>query len=279
MERMKRHQALRYFTWRWAWLRPSEQLRFLVRHTRPAEWLRAAAERVDLSDGPWHDVPWHRSERWLYTVMIRLLWQYTQRHDRIGAVALTEPTLGDPLPVSFKGRLISQDLANSSLEVNAMARALSGRRPHSILELGAGYGRNAYVLLHMYPKCQYTIIDIEPALSISRWYLTNLFPPDRLHFLSPDAAMTLPSGSFDLALSISSLQEMRPDQLAGYMSLIDRLTCNGIVYIKQWRSWHNPEDNVTLRFADYPIPGRWKLIFLDRAPVQTKFQEAAWAVP
>jgi hypothetical protein len=51
------------------------------------------------------------------------------------------------------------------------------------------------------------------------------------------------------------------------------------VYLKQWHHWHNTEDDVTLPFADYPIPGRWQRIFRHRAPVQTNFEEAAWAVP
>jgi hypothetical protein len=67
--------------------------------------------------------------------------------------------------------------------------------------------------------------------------------------------------------------------VAAYLSLFDRLGSPGTVYLKQWRRWHNPEDDVTLTFADYPIAERWKLIFRDRAPVQTNFDEAAWAVP
>jgi putative sugar O-methyltransferase len=279
MERMKRHQANHYFTWRWGWVPSNEQMQFLLTHTSPVAWLRAATERVDLSDTAWHDNPWSRSERWNYVVMIRLLWRYAWRHDRIGVTSLAEPTLGDPLPAYSGGRLISQDLANSALEANAIARALSGRRPQSILEVGAGYGRTAYVLLNVFPDSHYTIVDIEPALSISRWYLSSLFPADRLRFLSPAELGSLPASAFDLAVSISSLQEMLPAQVAAYLSLFDRLGSPGTVYLKQWRRWHNPEDDVTLTFADYPIPERWKLIFRDRAPVQTNFDEAAWTVP
>jgi putative sugar O-methyltransferase len=279
LERMKRHQALHYFTWRWGWAPRNKQVQFLMTHTSPLAWLRAAAERVDLSDSLWHDVTWSRSERWIYTIMIRLLWNYARRHDRVQATALAEPTLGDPLPAYSHGRLISQDLANSALEVSAIARALSGRRPHSILEVGAGYGRTAYVLLNIFPECHYTIVDIEPALSISRWYLSSLFPADRLTFVSPNELGSLPASAFDLALSISSLQEMTPAQVAAYLSFFDRAGSPGTVYLKQWHRWHNAEDNVTLPFADYPIPGRWQRIFRHRAPVQTNFEEAAWAVP
>jgi putative sugar O-methyltransferase len=279
LERMKRHQAMQYFTWARCWRPRNEQLHFLLRHTSPLTWLRAAVEQVDLSDKEWHDLPWPRLERWVYTVIVRLLWHYARRHDRLHATGLAEPTLGDPLPTYSHGRLISQDLANSVIEANAIAGALSGRRPQSILEVGAGYGRTAYVLLNVFPESHYTIVDIEPALSISRWYLSSIFPPGRLSFVSPGELGSVRAGAFDLALSISSLQEMLPAQVAGYLSLFDWVGSPGTVYLKQWRRWHNPEDDVTLTFAEYPIPSRWQLIFRDRAPVQTNFDHAAWAVP
>jgi hypothetical protein len=51
----KRRQALRYFTWRWPpeRLLGSEQLRFLLAHTSPLTWARAAATPADLSEAAW----------------------------------------------------------------------------------------------------------------------------------------------------------------------------------------------------------------------------------
>jgi hypothetical protein len=62
----------------------------------------------------------------------------------------------------------------------------------------------------------------------------------------------LPTGAFGLGLSISSLQEMRADQVAGYLELLDRV-CAGVVYLKQWARWDNQADGITQRFEDYPI--------------------------
>ncbi len=64
----------------------------------------------------------------------------------------------------------------------------------SILEVGAGYGRTAYALLNLYPHATYTIVDIEPAILISRWYLTQLFPDRDLRFMSPAGALHIPAG-------------------------------------------------------------------------------------
>lgn len=277
----KRHQALRYFTWCWSWssIGKSEQMRFLLRHTPLVRLLRCVVASARLSDRDWEGIPWPKRDRWLYTFATRLLWLYAQDRDTTRTVELIEPELGQPLPVTWGGRLISQDLANSSLEVAAITRALKGHAPGHFLEVGAGYGRTAYALLNFYPKAKYTIIDIEPAIEISRWYLSRLFPPDRLRFVTPDEAPEIRQGSIDMALTISSLQEMTPEQVDFYLTMVDRVADGGGVYLKQWIRWHNPVDNVELAFDDYPIPKRWVPVFKERAPVQTNFVQAAWRIP
>ena len=280
LEQVKRVQALRYFNWRWRLrnLAGSEQLRFLLRHARPGDW-RAALRRPLGASGPeWSGIDWSAGERRAYVVAVRLVWRYAARRGDPAVIALDEPELGAPLPVRLGGRLISQDLANSALEVEAIGRALGDRAPRRIIEIGGGYGRSAFALLHRFPDARYTIVDIEPAASISRWYLGTLFP-GRFEVIEPAAAAALPAGAFDLGLSISSLQEMRADQVEGYLALLDRVVAGGTVYLKQWAEWHNPDDAGIARFDDYPIPSRWQPCFEQRCPVQTRFTQAAWTVP
>jgi putative sugar O-methyltransferase len=280
-ERVKRVQALRYFTWRWrpSRLRRSEQLRFLLRHSAPTTLAACAAAPADLSDRAWQGVAWPRRERWLYVFAVRLLWEYARRHDPLGVTRLAEPELGDPLPVRWRGRLISQDLANSALEVSAMAQALGGREPISILEIGAGYGRLGHALLSVFPSASYTVVDIEPARTIAEWYLTRLLPCREVRFLTPQQAAALPGGSISLGLSVSSLQEMTAVQIEEYLKLLDRVCAGGSVYLKQWNEWRNPVDGLTVRFDDYPVPPRWRGLLDGPAPVQTRFRQAAWSVP
>ncbi len=277
---VKRHQALRYFTWRWrvgTALR-SEQLRFLVRNTGPGAWLKAL-RNPEMSDEAWAEVDWSKGERRFYTFAVRLLWDYALRHDPAGVLELPEPLLGAPLPVEAHDRLISQDLANAALEVAGMRRLFGSEPPRSFLEIGAGYGRTAYVMLSLFPDATYTIVDIAPAIDISRWYLGELFPPERVRFVDPSDVDSIETGSIDLALSISSLQEMTPATVASYLELIDRVAGGGSVYLKQWTSWDNPDDEVTLTLADYPFPERWQRRFWEQAPVQTNFTEAGWSIP
>ncbi len=279
-DQVKRHQALRYFTWRWTWsgLPRSEQFRFLLTHTSPATWARCSRAPMDLSDEAWAGVPWDRADRWLYCFATRLLWEYARGRDTEGILTLPEPQLGSPLPVTWGGRLISQDLANSALEVAAIARALSGRTPRTILEVGGGYGRSAYALMNRFPRARYTIVDIPPSRQIGEWYLSQLFSADRFRCLAPEDLQS-DTERFDLVLTISSLQEMTPDQVRWYLSLFDEVAPGRTVYLKQWASWRNPEDGVTLTFDEYPVPAPWVQVFRQRAPVQSRFVEAAWHVP
>lgn len=281
-EQAKRHLALRYFSWRWSWaaITRSRQMRFLLANTSPLTWLLCAMASADLSDQTWKGVEWPRRDRWLYTFAVRLLWEYASSHGNRDVLDLEEPQLGSPLPVHWRGRLVSQDLGNCALEAVAIKRAFVGRpAPRSILEVGAGYGRTAYSMLKLFPECTYTIVDIEPAIRLSKWYLSSLFPSERLRFLSPEQAFDLPASSIDLAVSISSLQEMTTDQVKGYLDLIDKVADGGVVYLKQWEKWTNPDDGIEMQFDQYPVPGRWIQRFRQSAAVQSNFQEAVWLIP
>jgi putative sugar O-methyltransferase len=274
-DRLKRHQALTYFTWQWrpATMLRDKQVRFLLRHRPAIEWVRAI-RHADVSDEAWADLDWSRSKRRAYTGLTRLLWDYALEHGSAAVLALPEPPQGAPLPVRWRGRLISQDLANTALEVRTMSRVLA--QPRSFLEVGAGYGRTAYGLLSLYPDSRYTIIDIEPALGIARWYLSQLFDAERLTFLTPEEAGSIPNASVDLALSISTLAEMTPGTVAEYLRLFDRVAKH--VYLKQWTTWRNEDDRLQLTMANYPYPSGWERVYWAPAPVQTHFTEGLWRV-
>ena len=276
---VKRQQALRYFTWQWRWrqLRRSEQFRFLWQNTSLATKIVAAVAPQPLNAAAWSGLPWSRTDRWLYAFATRLLWDYAARSGDQAVLSLHEPALGNPPPVVWRGFIASQDLANSALEMEAIRRAVGTKAPQSIIEVGAGYGRTAYALLGAFRTARYTIVDIEPALSLSRWYLSSLFPDRTLTFLHPDEATADVIGKCDLAISISSLQEMTHEQIAMYLGLLDQTT-QGVVFLKQWRQWTNPDDGVITALGDYPIPSDWKLLFREPSPVQTAFDQAAWSV-
>jgi putative sugar O-methyltransferase len=276
----KRRQALRYFTWQWRWREASrsEQLRFLLAGTPKRHLARALATPQPLSSALWRGLPWGLGDRFLYALATRLLWLYAETHGDQRVLALGEPALGNPPPVVWRGRMVSQDLANCALEAEAINRALEGRTPTSIIEIGAGYGRTAYSLLGLFPEASYTIVDIEPALTLSRFYLTTLYPNRDVRYVDAESGVLDIPASIDLAVSISSLHEMTPQQVSSHLLLLDSVVVDGVVFLKQWYRWHNPVDDVLMEFDRYPIPAAWSLVFREPSPVQTRFAQAAWRV-
>jgi putative sugar O-methyltransferase len=232
----------------------------------------------------------------LYNFLTLASWAYSRGIISDPALrALREPEEGNPAVITDRSdALISQDLANSVLEVAAMGAPLA---PGSVvIELGAGYGRDAYAMLATTPGIKYVIVDIPPALWVAETYLRHQFPQLRVFplfaefsaieaefsrcdiafFLSTQIT-ALPPGLADLAINISSLHEMRPEQIAFYFSQFDRLLKDeGLFYFKQWKRGVVPFENVVIRQEDYPIPASWRCELSREAPIQTRFFEARY---
>jgi putative sugar O-methyltransferase len=294
-DNIKRTVAQDYFTWVIRWYH--EQFRFLAARTLPWQWprilrnVRWSGETAALPRGLWIQLQ-------IFTLM---LWEYAARHDPRGTLArLREPAQGNPFPIVRGEELISQDLANASLELASISDVFHPEEnaEFRVCELGAGYGRNAFVFLSMFPRCRYVIVDIPPSLFVAQEYLTRVFSDRRIFrfrcfdrieevedelmsadiaFLLPHQAAQLRPKSVDLFLNISSLHEMTIAQITAYFGIIERLTC-GFFYSKQWQVSHNPHDGIVVKRDAYPIPPHWRVCFDRRARVQTSFFEAMYEV-
>ena len=233
----------------------------------------------------------------LYRMFLGLVWWYSERVDHYGVLSrIEEPELGNPIRVRSGGKLVSQDLATSSREFNAIMDAISRKRPAesplAIAELGAGYGRLAHVFLEMTP-CRYFIFDIPPALHASQWYLTNLLPSRKVFrfrrfekfseierelehaqigFFTANQIAKFPNGYFDLSLSVSSLHEMRFEQIENYLSELTRIA-RDFLYIKQYHRYPNAYDKIVVERDAYKVPPDWETVFERTEPVYTDFFE------
>lgn len=233
----------------------------------------------------------------VYCIFLGLVWTYSKRIDRFKVLdRLDEPQLGNPIQVRHKGRLVSQDLATSSREFNAIMGEVAHRRGAAtrlvVGELGAGYGRLAHVFLGMTP-CRYLIFDIPPALNVAQWYLANLFPHKKVFrfrrfdkfsevekelasaeiaFFTANQIAKFPDGYFDLMVSISSLHEMRFGQIDHYLKLLAQLT-KEFLYIKQYHRYPNTHDNIIVERSAYKVPGDWEVLFDRTERVYTDFFE------
>jgi putative sugar O-methyltransferase len=122
----------------------------------------------------------NRAAAWVYRAYVSMLASVLSRHDELGLLdgRVQEPRIGNPLIVRYRGVELSQDLCNSVHEFYRVVGHLpagAGRAPR-VAELGAGYGRLAFVFLKAMPEVRYCIIDIPPALCLAQWYLTTVLP-------------------------------------------------------------------------------------------------------
>lgn len=293
-ENFKRTLARNYFTWI---INPfDEQLRFLMREAGIWRSIRILLNSITAELHP----PLRRKHTIYYNTLTNLIWDYVAKNDREGLLQrLSEPREGNPPEVMRDGRLISQDLANSVLEYEAILHpGLDRREVRTILELGPGYGRTAYVFLTLQPRCRYILVDIPPALYVAQRYLSAVFKdrtvfPFRsfddyedirdefqaadIIFLTPNQLELLPDKSIDLFVNISSFHEMRMDQIRYYFSEIDRLT-RRYFYLKQWKETVIPFENEKITEDDYPVRDNWRLINRQQCKVQTYFFEALYEI-
>jgi putative sugar O-methyltransferase len=198
--------------------------------------------------------------------------------------------------VRYRGRHLSQDLANSALEYAAIAEHVD-LSAATVIELGGGYGRLAWLLLEAHPDVRIVSVDIPPALAIAQEYLTRLHPSlpafrfrhfenwedvaaelsaARFVFLTPNQLDMAPPLGARLFMNVSSLHEMTRGQIEHYFAVAGRHA--GAFYTKQWRHWRNPVDGIEVGHDDYPVPASWHVVFDRVAPVQRDFFEALYEI-
>lgn len=286
----RRTLARDYFTWMRV-LPWDSQIRFLVRQLPPARVLGAIAGTFR----PLKHAHVGLAESWAMTFLTRLVWAYAEQQVPEIA-AIPECDFGNPPGVFRNGRLISQDLANSVLEVQSYKDVARG----TICELGGGYGRNAYAAGKLLSVDRYILADLPPAIVVAESFLRAAYP-DKRHFalrpfddfeavreeleasdfvyLYPHQLAHLPDGYVDLFLNISSLHEMRLEQVRHYMGEIHRLVRpGGHFYLKAWDSSNNKSPEFQINAGDYDF-GRWEEVFWRTPPVQTRFFETVQRKP
>ena len=297
----KRTVSNNYYNWHFTWRRDPQIQAAVV------GWLKhptAAALMNRLVDPPTRirttvladPFALSNSAAWRYKFFVGAIWDAARRDDPRNLTAkLDEPMVGNPLAVRHRGRLISQDLANSIIEFNYASRSGVLRDGCRVAELGAGYGRVGYVFSQ---ACHgtYCIFDIPPALAVAQWYLTKVLGPDhivpysrrmdfascerqlvpgKIAFFTPDQLELFPDGWFDCTQTISTLPEMPAAQASRYLELLAEKSRRAL-FLKQWRSWSNAADGSDLREENYALGEPWRLAERRVDPVQPAFFNQIW---
>jgi putative sugar O-methyltransferase len=237
-----------------------------------------------------------------YRLGVSLLWDYTLQTDHHGLLRkIAEPVTGNPIKVMRRGRLLSQDLAHSVRERNRIVDHAQldadAAEPVVIAELGAGHGRLAHVFA-LTTRCKYVIFDITPALLVSQWYITSLFPGEKIFtfrhfdtfdeiaqemsecrfaFFASSQLEKFPEKYFDVFINVCSLMEMRKDTIAYFFRHIERVT-RGHFYTKQWLIQNNQEDDIVIERDDYPVPSTWVRRFEGIDPINQRLFEEVWEI-
>lgn len=297
----KRTVSNNYYNWHFTWRRDPQIRRAMEgwvkrptlaplvnRLTGPASGLRTT-----VVDQPF---ALSRAAAWRYKFFVGAIWDGARRDDPSNLTSrLSEPTIGNPIAVRHRGRLISQDLANSIIEFNYAARSGVMRDGCRVGELGAGYGRLGYVFAQ---ACEgtYCIFDIPPALAVAQWYLAKVLGqarivpysrladfasrepqlgPGKVAFFTPDQLELFPNGWFDCTQTISTLPEMPANQATHYLELLAAKSRRAL-FLKQWRSWANPGDGSDLKEEHYVLEPPWQLAERREDPVQPAFFNQIW---
>ena len=196
---------------------------------------------------------------------------------------------------------MSLDFVQSVEEAYRIRNAweLSGRedKPRVIVELGAGYGRLAYVCRKMMPDCVYVILDLPEALTCAHYWLSRTLPGEvvpydearrverfdretlaarRVWLLGSQDIEKIARGSVDAFVNVYSLAEMPMTAIENYFTQIERVT-GGVFYSKQRTVENNAEDGQVIAESDYPVGPHWRRLYHGESSLYEGFFEAAYA--
>jgi len=240
--------------------------------------------------------------RQVYSALLWLYYSNLQQIDTDGFLkSAFEPFEGGTADQELvDGRPMSLDFLQSIDEAYRLRYAwkLSKRPklPQIIVELGAGYGRLAYICRKMIPDCTYVILDLPEALICSSTWLNQVLPGEvvpytdsrhltnfdrevlssrKVWILSLHQIEQIAPGTVDAFINIYSFAEMPIQSINNYFSVINRIA-DGIFYSKQRKLEHNITDNIEVNLDTYPIQPHWNQLFFQTSTLYESFFEVAY---
>jgi putative sugar O-methyltransferase len=161
---------------------------------------------------------------------------------------------------------------NYLLCLAALSRHIE-KPPTNVLEIGGGFGVLGEIILSRDPDARYVNLDIPPLVTVSSYYLTELFGHDRV--LSYDdrvasegpidvpGSAVLPNwrirdlqGPFDLFVNSFSFQEMEPAVVAHYVDEVCNLGVEYVVSLNSLKGKPKVADGHEIGVIDPVTSGR-----------------------
>ncbi len=173
--------------------------------------------------------------------------------------------IGAPLYINIEGKNVTQDLIHSCWEVNSLQQ-IDWSQIKTVCEIGGGNGRTAEAIKRKYPHVEYTIVDIEPAVSITQVFLSHL--DIRVKFSNK-----IPANQ-DLYIAISVFSELTKPEVQEYM---DTIKTGKYFYLKDWGHHNNKHNETEVNEAHYCIPD-FECLFKRDYPWYPGFFEALYKI-
>lgn len=184
----------------------------------------------------------------------------------------SEPLVGNPLGIIYKGRVVSIDLSASISEMLLLMDKIDFSKVHDIHEIGGGYGRLAYVIGQMYPRIRYKMYDIQPSLGLAERYLTDVSPNGNFFFHEPSKLGT----DCDILIAMDCLHEMNDKQVNDYFDYADKHA--RFFYYTCWKHTNVADHGIKWSQADYPVRKSWKPLFVGQHRMRSQFFEALYEI-
>lgn len=159
----------------------------------------------------------------------------------------SESEAGNPVEqFTFEGQHYSKGSLNYLRGLAFMKKHVDTSKIKSILELGGGYGVLGEILLTAGENLFYVNVDIPPLAAVSTYYLSKVLGQDRVLAYDKtrdmdiidveeirkeyDCVVICPwqmprlRGNFDLFVNYVSFQEMEPDVVRNYVTIVEKMT-------------------------------------------------------
>ena len=238
-----------------------------------------------------------------YNHLLVLLYENLRKLDEYKLLkSLNDETFNDPF-IEVEGVKITLEKIISLLNYHSITSIPSFSKPNNIiLEIGAGQGGVAEVILSNNEKFKYVICDIPLSIFISYLRLKKAFPKKKFSlcfdikdkadmmnkllnndilFIFPHQIQFFEKKTFDIFIAIGCLHEMDKKTIKRYMNYVD--THSKYLYFEVWDNTKVPFSIIKNKLSahsdsDYSINKNWKKIFIRNSIYPSNFVELCYEV-
>jgi SAM-dependent methyltransferase len=242
------------------------------------------------------------SESLQYNLVLLLLYENIKNKKIFNSYDLIKKNIYEKYNpcLSIDNKIYSQNMIISLLEYEKIELLTKKERgPLKILEVGAGYGRTANMIISLMEDVKYVIADLPLSIYFSQKNIKETFKNKKIQscininnktemkkafenndviFILPHQLKLFDKKFFDLSISIGNLCEMEKKQIKYYMNIYENIS--KYLYIKVWDIAGLPYSFYTYydanKKSDYEIKESWKEHFKNRCLMPNNIYEMGY---